>query len=111
MNDDLKGKDLLSELNQESEHEEHQASQITLHNVNNMNINIINQIPQQNDDIIQSMKKLNISNNNNKNRSKDLALNYYFGERPSGNTQSLKEDDIFNHNYQQENNNGYPKKM
>ena len=105
MNDDLKGKDLLSELNQESEHEEHQASQITLHNVNNMNINIINQIPQQNDDIIQSMKKLNISNNTNKNRSKDLALNYYFGERPSGNTQSLKEDDIFNHNYQQENNN------
>ena len=41
MNDDLKGKDLLSELNQESEHEEHQASQITLHNVNNMNINIL----------------------------------------------------------------------
>ena len=105
MKDDLKGKDLLSELNQESEHEEHQANQITLNNVNNMNINIINQIPQQNEDIIQSMKKLNISNNTKKNRSKDLALNYYFGERPSGNTPSLKEDDIFNHNYQQENNN------
>ena len=105
MKDDLKGKDLLSELNQESEYEEHQANQITLNNVNNMNINIINQMPQQNEDIIQSMKKLNISNSTKKNRSKDLALNYYFGERPSGNTPSLKEDDIFNHNYQKENNN------
>ena len=68
-----------------------QVSQIKVNNVNNMNINIINSFPQQGDDLIQGMKKLNIrdsSSKSNAKRSKDLALNYYFGERPN------KEDDL-----------------
>ena len=59
-----------------------------------MNINIINSFPQQGDDLIQGMKKLNIrdsSSKSNAKRSKDLALNYYFGERPN------KEDDLLTH--------------
>ena len=74
-----------------------QVSQIKVNNVNNMNINIINSFPQQGDDLIQGMKKLNIrdsSSKSNAKRSKDLALNYYFGERPTGN--NPKEEDIFN---------------
>ena len=71
-----------------------QVSQIKVNNVNNMNINIINSFPQQGDDLIQGMKKLNIrdsSSKSNAKRSKDLALNYYFGERPN------KEDDLLPH--------------
>ena len=71
-----------------------QVSQIKVNNVNNMNINIINSFPQQGDDLIQGMKKLNIRDSSSKSnaiRSKDLALNYYFGERPN------KEDDLPTH--------------
>ena len=71
-----------------------QVSQIKVNNVNNMNINIINSFPQQGDDLVQGMKKLNIrdsSSKSNAKRSKDLALNYYFGERPN------KEDDLLTH--------------
>ena len=71
-----------------------QVSQIKVNNENNMNINMINSFPQQGDDLIQGMKKLNIrdsSSKSNAKRSKDLALNYYFGERPN------KEDDLLTH--------------
>ena len=71
-----------------------QVSQIKVNNVNNMNINIINSFPQQGDDLVQGMKKLNIrdsSSKSNAKRSKDLALNYYFGERPN------KEDNLHTH--------------
>ena len=123
MVDDLKSKEFLSALRKESEPEEgddvtwtlqndktehqtflnkneqilsknfNQVSQIKVNNVNNMNINIINSFPQQSDELIQGMKKLNIRDNSSKSnskRSKDLALNYYFGERPN------KDDDLFN---------------
>lgn len=68
----------------------------------------INPFPHQTDDIIPAMKKLDIrdnnigtsansnSNSNNKTNAnnKYLALNYYFGERQTGN--NPKEEDIFN---------------
>lgn len=84
------------------------VGQLKVNNVNNMNINIINPFPQQTDDLIPAMKKLDIrdtsigtggtsnSNSNNKTNAnnKYLALHYYFGERPTGN--NPKEEDIFN---------------
>lgn len=75
---------------------------------NDNNINTINPFPQQTDDIVPAMKKLDIrdnnigtsgnsnssSNNKTNSNNKYLALNYYFGERPTGN--NPKEEDIFN---------------
>ena len=84
------------------------VGQLKVNNVNNMNINIINPFPQQTDDLIPAMKKLDIrdtsigagaTSNSNSNKktnanNKYLALHYYFGERPTGN--NPKEEDIFN---------------
>ena len=67
---------------------------LNVNNINQMNINIINQFPniqtKNNEELINEMSKLSLSNNQNKKNSKDLALNYYFGESSINNNSNSK---------------------
>ena len=67
---------------------------LNVNNINQMNINIINQFPniqtKNNEELFNEMSKLSLSNNQNKKNSKDLALNYYFGESSINNNSNTK---------------------